>query len=40
MSFNYNFIDHTADIAVDIKADSIEELFFASAKAFKETLVE
>lgn len=40
MSSSYNFIDHTADVAVEVKADSIEELFIASAKAFKETVVE
>lgn len=40
MSFNYNFIDHTADIAVNVKADSIEELFVASANAFKNAVIE
>lgn len=40
MSFSHNFIDHTADIAVEIKADTIEELFLASAEAFKEAVVE
>lgn len=40
MSSSFNFIDHTADIAVEVKADSLEELFIASALAFKETLFE
>ena len=40
MSSNYKFIDHTADIAVELTADSIEELFIISAKAFNEAAVE
>jgi SHS2 domain-containing protein len=40
MSFSFNFIDHTADIAVEIKADSVEELFTASSLAFKEAVME
>lgn len=40
MSSSYNFIDHTADIAVAVTADSIEELFSASANAFKESVIE
>ena len=40
MSSSYKFIDHTADIAVEITADSIEELFIVSAKAFKEAVIE
>ena len=40
MSSSYNFIDHTADIAVDVKADTIEELFIASANAFIEAVAE
>ncbi|OGU77747.1 MAG: hypothetical protein A2V93_10750 [Ignavibacteria bacterium RBG_16_34_14] len=40
MSSSYSFVDHTADIAVDIKADSLEELFIASVQAFKEVVVE
>ena len=35
MSKNYKFIDHTADVAVDLKANSLEELFTVSAEAFK-----
>jgi len=30
----YKFIEHTADIAVDVRGDSYEELFTASAEAF------
>jgi SHS2 domain-containing protein len=33
MGGTYNFIDHTADIAVKVSADSLEELFITSAKA-------
>ena len=40
MSSSYNFIDHTADIAVEVTADSVEELFIASAQAFKEAVLE
>lgn len=40
MSSSYNFIDHTADIAVEVNASSIEELFTASALAFREAVVE
>ena len=36
---SYKFIDHTADIAVELKADSIEELFIISAKAFNEAVI-
>ena len=34
MRRNYKFIDHTADIAVELKGDSLEELFIAGAKAW------
>jgi SHS2 domain-containing protein len=40
MSSAYKFIDHTADVAVDIEADSMEELFMVSAQAWKETIFE
>ena len=40
MSSSYNFIDHTADAAVVVTADTIEELFIASADAFKEVVIE
>lgn len=35
MSSQHNFIDHTADIAFDVSADSLEELFVESAKAWR-----
>lgn len=35
----YKFIDHTADIALEIKADSIEELFIAVFEGWKEVSV-
>lgn len=31
---NYNFIDHTADIAIRIEADSIEDLFITAHSAY------
>jgi SHS2 domain-containing protein len=34
MRRNYKFIDHTADIAVELKGDSLEELFIAGAEAW------
>jgi SHS2 domain-containing protein len=40
MSWEFNFIDHTADIAVEVKADTIEELFTASAFAWQESVIE
>ena len=38
MSWNYSFVDHAADIAVDIKADSLNELFIASALAWRKSI--
>jgi len=35
MTRSFKFIDHTADIAFDLEGDSLEELFIASAEAFK-----
>lgn len=40
MASGYTFVDHTADIAVDISASSIEELFTLSACAWKEVICE
>ncbi len=40
MSWNYKFIDHTADIAVDVEADSLAELFTASANAWRESITD
>lgn len=34
----YNFIEHTADIAVDVRGDSYNELFLASAEAYVECI--
>lgn len=34
MSRSYNYVDHTADIAVQLKGTSIEELFTAGADAW------
>ena len=38
MSWTYNFRDHTADIAVDIEADSQNELFTAAAFTWRESI--
>ena len=38
MSWTYNFRDHTADIAVDIEADSLNELFTAAAFTWRESI--
>ena len=35
MSSTHNFIEHTADIAFEVSADSIEELFLESARAWR-----
>ncbi len=35
MSSKHNFIEHTADIAFDVSADSLEELFLESARAWR-----
>jgi SHS2 domain-containing protein len=40
MSGSYEYIDHTADIAVKVSADSIEELFSTAAYALRDTAVE
>ncbi len=40
MTSGYTFVDHTADIAVDISASSLEELFSLSAYAWKEVICE
>lgn len=40
MSWKYNFIDHTADIAVEVKSNTIKELFIASAYAWQESVIE
>jgi len=40
MSSKYTFIDHTADIAVEVEADTIEEFFMSAADALKEVVLE
>jgi len=40
MSRSYKFIDHTADIAVQIKGSSFEELFSAGADAWLHSVVD
>lgn len=37
---SYTFLDHTADIAVEVSGESLEELFLSSAFAWKESVVE
>ncbi len=39
MSSKHNFIEHTADIAFDVTADTIEELFIESARAWRIAVV-
>ena len=38
MSWSYKFLDHTADIAVDVEADALEELFIASANSWRDSI--
>jgi len=38
MSSSYKFIDHTGDIAVELEAGSLEELFTAGAEAWKHSV--
>ena len=38
MAWKYNFLDHTADIAADVNADSLNELFVASAMVWRESI--
>lgn len=38
--YKYNFIEHTADLAFQIAADSVVELFKGSAYAWKDAVVE
>lgn len=38
MGWKYNFLDHTADIAADVHADSLNELFVASAMVWRESI--
>lgn len=40
MASQHKFIDHTADIAVEITADSFEELIIESLKAYNESVLD
>ena len=40
MTGNYKFIDHTADIAVEVSAENYEDLFIVSAKAWRDSVVD
>lgn len=40
MPGKYIFIEHTADIAVDVEGETFEDLFEASAAAWKEAILE
>lgn len=37
---SYKFLDHTADIAVEVHADTIEDLFISAAAAWSEAVIE
>ncbi len=39
MSKSYKFIDHTADIAVELSGSSLDELFTAGAEAWLVSIV-
>ncbi|MDP4190308.1 MAG: archease [Bacteroidota bacterium] len=38
--FSYNLVDHTADIAFEVSADTIEELFIGAALAWKNSVTD
>jgi SHS2 domain-containing protein len=38
VSWSYKFLDHTADIAVDVEADSLDELFISSANSWRDSI--
>jgi len=40
MTANYNFINHTADIACEVLGDTLGELFTASVEAWRSSVVE
>lgn len=40
MSRKYNFIDHTADIAVVLNGNSLEELFIAGEEAWLDSVID
>lgn len=37
---SYEFLDHTADVAVELRADSLEELFAEALRAFTDTVTD
>ncbi|MCX6150852.1 MAG: archease [Ignavibacteriales bacterium] len=37
---SYKFIDHTADIAIEVKGKTLEELFTSSAMAWRESVTD
>ncbi len=39
MTGNYQYIDHTADIAVEVSAENYEDLFIVSAQAWKDSVL-
>jgi SHS2 domain-containing protein len=40
MSWSYKFKDHTADIAADVEADNLSELYIAAASAWHESITD
>jgi SHS2 domain-containing protein len=38
MAYKYIFLDHTADVAVDVDADTLDELFTAAAFAWRDSI--
>jgi SHS2 domain-containing protein len=38
MAFKYTFLDHTADIAVDVESTTLNELFTGAAIAWRESI--
>jgi SHS2 domain-containing protein len=40
MSSDYKFIDHTADIAIEVSGNTYEELFTAALNGWKESVIE
>jgi SHS2 domain-containing protein len=40
MSWSYKFKDHTADIAVDVEADNLSELYIGAAYAWHESITD
>ncbi len=40
MTGKYHFIDHTADIAVEVSAENYEDLFIISAQAWRDSVID